>query len=112
MGAVGSKSVAEVLSQIGGSFAASSIVLKNPMDAENEADLIGTQILYDAGYDPRAAAKFFEKLESGPLPVEHPSPAKRTANVMKEIEKLGPVSPKAIIDSPEYQQMQRKLGTS
>jgi predicted Zn-dependent protease len=103
MGAVGSKSIAEVLSKIGGGFAASSIVLRNPQEAESQADLLGTQILYDAGYDPRAAAQFFEKIETSRLLRDHPSTGNRTANVMKEIERLGSVSPRAIVDSPEFQ---------
>ena len=103
MGAVGSKTIDEVLSKIGGGFAASSIVMRNPQEAESEADLLGTQIIYDAGYDPRAAAQFFEKIETSRFLGDHPNPANRTANVRKEIERLGPVSPKAIIDSPEFQ---------
>ena len=103
IGAVGSKSIDEVLSKIGGGFAASSIVMRNPQEAESQADLLGTQIIYDAGYDPRAAAQFFEKIETTRFLGDHPNPANRTTNVRKEIERLGPVSPKAIIDSPEFQ---------
>lgn len=32
-------------------------------DAERDADLLGTQILYDSNYDPRAMAQFFEELQ-------------------------------------------------
>jgi predicted Zn-dependent protease len=103
LGAVGSKSIGEVLSKIGGGFAANSIVLRNPQEAESQADVLGTQILYDAGYDPKAAAQFFEKVETSRFPGDHPTPANRTANVMKEVERLGPVSPKAVIDTPEFQ---------
>src|SRR3982074_2900982 len=31
---------------------------------EPQADVMGTQVLYDAGYDPRGMAQFFEKLEA------------------------------------------------
>jgi predicted Zn-dependent protease len=103
IGAVGSKSIDEVLSKIGGGFAASSIVMRNPQEAESQADLLGAQIIYDAGYDPRAAVQFFEKIETTRFLADHPNPANRTTNVRKEIERLGPVSPKAIIDSPEFQ---------
>lgn len=103
MGAVGSKTIDEVLSKIGGGFAASSIVMRNPQEAESQADLLGTQIIYDAGYDPRAAIQFLEKIETSRFLGDHPNPANRIANVKKEIERLGPVAPNAIIDSPEFQ---------
>jgi predicted Zn-dependent protease len=103
IGAVGSKSVTEVLSKIGGGFAASSMVLRNPQETESQADLLGTQILYDAGYDPRAAARFFEKIENEQFIGDHPSPANRMANIAKEIERLGAVSANAIVDSNECQ---------
>jgi predicted Zn-dependent protease len=103
IGAVGSKSVTEVLSKIGGGFAASSMVLRNPRETESQADLLGTQIIYDAGYDPRAAARFFEKIEKAQFIDNHPSPANRMANIAREIERLGAVSPNAIVDSTECQ---------
>jgi predicted Zn-dependent protease len=103
IGAVGSKSIDEVLSKIGGGFAASSIVMRNPQEAESQADLLGTQIIYDAGYDPKAAAQFLEKIETSRFLGDHPNPTNRIANVKKEIERLGPVAPNAIIDSPEFQ---------
>ena len=64
VGAVGSASVSDVLAKIGGGFTASSILLRNPQEAESQADLMGTQIMYDAGFDPRALARFFEKLDA------------------------------------------------
>jgi beta-barrel assembly-enhancing protease len=103
IGAVGSKTIDEVLSKIGGGFAASSIALRNPREAEGEADLLGTQIIYDAGYDPRAAVQFLEKIETSRFLGDHPNPTNRIAKVKKEIERLGPISPNAIIDSPEFQ---------
>jgi predicted Zn-dependent protease len=103
MSAVGSKTIDEVLSKIGGGFAASSIVMRNPREAESQADLLGTQTIYDASYDPRAAVQFLEKIETSRFLGDHPNPANRIANVKKEIERLGPVAPNAIIDSPEFQ---------
>jgi predicted Zn-dependent protease len=113
VGATGSKSVTAVLAKIGGGFAASSIVLRNPLEAENQADLLGTQIIYDVGYDPAAAAKFFEKLDiksDGPKIAfigAHPSPANRIDNVTREIKKLGAIPSNAIVDSREYQKVKQ-----
>jgi predicted Zn-dependent protease len=119
VGAIGSKSVSVVLSKIGGGFPASSIVLRNPLEAESQADLMGIQIVYDAGYDPKVAAEFFEKLDARARsvktpqsPGDHPSPANRIANVTKEIEKLGSISPNALVDSREYQSFRLLVSNS
>ena len=57
---------------------------------------MGTQVLYDSGYDPRALAQFFEKIEAeskGKNPPEffsdHPNPEYREQRVQEEINKLG-----------------------
>ena len=47
-----------------GAFAAGGVLLRYSRTAESQADVMGTQVLYDSGYDPRAMAQFFEKLES------------------------------------------------
>jgi predicted Zn-dependent protease len=109
IGAVGSKSVTEILSKIGGGFAASSMVLRNQQETESQADLLGTQIIYDAGYDPRAAARFFEKIEKEQFVSDHPSPANRMANIAQEIERLGAVSPNAMVDSAEGLEIRGRL---
>jgi predicted Zn-dependent protease len=117
LGAIGRTSIAAVLARIGGGFTASSILLKNPLEAERQADLMGTQIIYDARYDPEAAARVFEKLanESKGMTTsvnEHPDPATRIGNVRKEIERLGGVPPNAILDSPEYQNVRLLVSNS
>ncbi len=67
-----------------GSFTAGGVLLRYSRTAESQADVMGTQVLYDAGYDPRAMAQFFEKLEGetkGKNPPEffsdHPNPEHR-----------------------------------
>ncbi len=37
--------------------------LRMSRDSEKQADLMGTDILYDAGYDPRALPQFFEVIQ-------------------------------------------------
>ena len=49
-------STGAMVAQLGASFAVSSILLKYSRTAESQADIMGTQILYDSGYDPRAMA--------------------------------------------------------
>src|SRR5436305_600951 len=63
-GVLGSNSVGGVLAQLGVGFAANSILLKYSRDAERQADLMGTQALYDTGYDPKAMVQFFEKIQA------------------------------------------------
>jgi len=46
------------------SFAMPLSFLKFSRDAEREADLLGMQYQYAAGYDPTAFVDFFEKLET------------------------------------------------
>ncbi len=108
-GMLGSNSIGAVLTQIGAGFAANSILLKYSRDAERQADLLGAQISYDAGYDPRGIPQFFEKLESqgrGGRTADwfssHPSPENRIAGVNNEIEKLGGAPPNYKKDSPEF----------
>ena len=101
------------MAQLGIGFGANSIILHYSREAENQADLIGTQILYDSGYDPKQMANFFEKLqaESGAggsasqFFSDHPNPGNRIGNVDKEIEKLGGAPPSPKLDTPEFQQI-------
>jgi len=91
-------STGAMVAQLGASFAVSSILLKYSRTAESQADIMGTQILYDSGYDPRAMAQFFETIEAqqkGSGPVEffsnHPSPENRIERANQEVNALGGV---------------------
>src|SRR5579859_4477420 len=99
-----------------GAFAAGGVLLRYSRTAESQADVMGTQVLYDSGYDPRAMAQFFEKLEAetkGKNPPEffsdHPNPEHRVERVDEEIEKLGGVPPNPRRDSPEFEAIKREV---
>src|SRR5438309_1384027 len=99
-----------------GSFTAGGVLLRYSRTAESQADVMGTQVLYDAGYDPRAMAQFFEKLEveaKGKNPPEffsdHPNPEHRVGRVDEEVEKLGGVPPNAKRDSAEFEAIKREV---
>jgi beta-barrel assembly-enhancing protease len=99
-----------------GQFAAGSVLLKYSRGAETQADVMGTQVLYDAGYDPRAMAAFFEKLgaeSAGKNPPEffsdHPNPDHRIDRVDQEVEKLGGVPEGAKRDSPEFKAIKKEV---
>jgi Zn-dependent protease with chaperone function len=113
---VGGNSVGGLLAQLVGSFSLNSILLKYSRTDESEADVMGTQILYDTGYDPRAMAQFFEKLGAetkGKLPAQffsdHPNPDNRVGRVDEEIDKLGGPPANYQADSPEFQEMKRYI---
>ena len=104
------------IASVGGAFAANSVLLKYSRDAESQADLMGTQILYDSGYDPRAMAEFFDKLakEHKSSSVEqffsnHPIPENRIAKVNAEITKIGPEPKNPKTDSPEFRRTKSLL---
>jgi len=91
-------------------------LLRYSRDAESQADLMGTQILYDLGYAPRAMAEFFDKLakEHRGSSMEqffsnHPIPENRVAKVNAEIKKLGPELTSPKVDTPEFQRTKKIL---
>src|SRR5262245_32020797 len=114
-GALGSNSIGSVLTQLGVGFGLNAYFLKNSRSAETQADLMGTQILHDSGYDPRAMVEFFEKIqkESKGRAVEffsdHPNPENRISNVQHEIERLAGAAPNAQRDSQEFHNVRALL---
>jgi hypothetical protein len=99
-----------------GRFSAGGVLLRYSRAAETQADVVGTQVLYDAGYDPRALAQFFEKIEAdskGQNPPEffsdHPNPEHRVERVEQEIDKLGGLPAKMKRDSIEFETVKREV---
>jgi len=98
------------------SLGAASLLLKNSRSAETQADVMGTQVAYDSGYDPRGMAQFFEKLQQETkekTPPEffsdHPNPDHRLERVDEEIQKLGGIPANARKDSPEFEEAKREV---
>ncbi len=113
-GVLGSNSTGALLAQLGAGFATNSLLLKYSRTAESQADMMGTQILYDSGYDARALAQFLEKIQAqdkGGRPVEffsnHPSPDNRIERVNQEIDNLGGSPRGSKTDSREFQDIKR-----
>jgi len=100
-----------------GQLAAGSLLLRYSRGAETQADVMGTQVLYDAGYDPRAMAAFFENLNAseaaGKAPPEffsdHPNPDHRIERVEQEIKKMGGAPEGAQKDSMEFEEIKREV---
>jgi beta-barrel assembly-enhancing protease len=99
----------------GVALGAGGLLLRYSRGAETQADVMGTQVLYDAGYDPRAMAQFFEKLQgemAGKNPPQflsdHPNPDHRVERVDEEIDKLGGPPANARRDSAEFEAIKRQ----
>ncbi len=99
-----------------GNFTAGGVLLRYSRTAESQADVMGTQVLYDTGYDPRAMAQFFERLEAetkGKNPPEffsdHPNPEHRVERVDEEVERLGGAPANARRDSAEFEAIKREV---
>src|SRR5947209_4327018 len=105
------------LSQIAGlgaQFAVGSVFLKKSRAAESQADLLGTDMMHDAGYDPRGLADFFGKLEemgnrSPEFLSDHPNPGNRRQAVIQEMGTLQQVQYKP--DSAEWVRVKRRVGS-
>jgi hypothetical protein len=100
----------------GVALGAGGLLLRYSRGAETQADVMGTQVLYDTGYDPRAMAQFFEKLEGetkGKNPPQflsdHPNPDHRVERVDEEIDKLGGPPVNAKRDSAEFEAIKRDV---
>ena len=118
-GLLGADSIAGIATNLAAGFGANSILLKYSRDAERQADLAGTYMLYDNRYDPRAMVQFFEILEEksggrSRLPQwlsTHPNPGDRMQMITKEIERLGETPQSYRADTAEFREMQRYIKT-
>jgi len=81
--------------------------LRMSRDDEKQADLLGTDILYDAGYDPRGLPQFFETIQAkygeggAQIFSDHPNPGNRMQYVSAEIATLPP-RPNPQVTSAEF----------
>jgi hypothetical protein len=90
-GAVLGGSAVGNLAKVGIQFGAGTMLMKYSRKDEAQADSVGAIIMYKAGYNPKAMADFFTKLEQkygkgGPqLLSDHPNPGNRQASIQNEI---------------------------
>ena len=85
---------------------------------EAEADYLGVQYLYKAGYDPVAFVDFFEKLQTmektkpGALASvfrSHPLTDDRIETTQKEIDRILPDKPEYLVDRSEFQDVKDRF---
>jgi Peptidase family M48 len=92
--------------------------LKFSRDAEREADFLGIQYMYKAGYDPNAYVTFFERIQAdekrrpGTIPKvfsTHPPTPERISDAQKEIARILPEKDEYIVTTSEFDSVKSRL---
>ncbi|HUE42275.1 MAG TPA: M48 family metallopeptidase [Candidatus Sulfotelmatobacter sp.] len=92
--------------------------LKFSRDSEREADFLGLQYMYKAGYDPNAFVTFFERIQAdekrrpGTIPKvfsTHPPTPDRIESAQKEIARILPNKPEYIVTTSEFDSVKARL---
>ena len=93
-------------------------ILKFSRGFEAEADYLGIEYMYRAGYDPSAFVSFFEKVQAmekkkpGTLAKAfdtHPQSADRIAKSQDEIRKILPAKPQYVVTTSEFDDVKTRL---
>ena len=99
------------LAQLGIQLGAGGVIMKYSRTAETEADLMGAQIMYNAGFNPQAMVTFFDKLKKqggSSMPQflsDHPDPGDRAQTIRKVISRFP--SKQYVLDTPQFQQVRQ-----
>jgi beta-barrel assembly-enhancing protease len=92
--------------------------LKFSRDAEREADFLGLEYMYKAGYDPNSYVTFFERIQAdekrrpGTIPKvfsTHPPTPERIENTQKEIARILPAKQEYIVTTSEFDTVKARL---
>ena len=87
---------------------------------ESEADFLGVQYMYKAGYDPQSYVAFFEKIQAkekkkpGSLSKAfstHPQTPDRITKSQEEINKILPDRPQYIVSTSEFDDVKARLAS-
>jgi len=94
--------------------------LKFTQQQEAEADYLGLQYMYKAGYDPESYVTFFGKVaemerhQPGSIPeifMDHPPTPDRIINCEKEIKGILPKKPEYLVSTSEFNDMKSRMTT-
>jgi beta-barrel assembly-enhancing protease len=94
--------------------------MKFSRNFESEADFLGMEYMYKAGYDPQSFISFFEKIEAqekkkpGTLAKafsSHPMTPDRVAHAQQEMKAVLPPRPEYVVDTSEFQQVKSRLAS-
>ena len=99
-------------------FAIPLSFLEFSREHEYEADFLGLQYMYKAGYDPNSFVTFFEKIEAeekrqpGTVPKifsTHPPTPERVVAIQKEIENVLPARDEYVVTTSEFDSVRERL---
>lgn len=85
---------------------------------ENEADMLGLEYMYKAGYDPTAFVDFFEKIQSmekkkpgtiSKVFSTHPMTDDRIRNAQKNIQQILKSKPEYVVNTSEFNDVKTRL---
>ncbi len=92
--------------------------LKFSRNMETEADLLGLQYMYKAGYDPTEFVNFFERIETlekkqpgavSKLFSTHPMTSDRIRAAQKTIQRVLKPAPQYVVDTSEFHDVRTRL---
>jgi predicted Zn-dependent protease len=92
--------------------------IKFSREFEAQADYLGVQYMYKAGYDPQSFISFFEKLESlekrkpgiiAKAFQDHPPTPDRIEASQREIARILPARAEYVVDTSEFQDVKARL---
>jgi predicted Zn-dependent protease len=93
-------------------------MFKFSRDFETEADMLGIQYLYKAGYDPTASIDMFERVAARQLKSPgavsqlfntHPQTVDRISKTQKNIQENLPARDEYVVNTSEYEEMRARL---
>src|SRR5208283_1389066 len=94
--------------------------MKFSRNFESEADFLGMEYMYKAGYDTKSFISFFEKIEAqekkkpGTLAkafASHPMTPDRVEHAQQEMKNVLPARPEYVVDTSEFQQVKSRLAS-
>jgi len=101
-----------------GTILQTAMLLKFGRDEEREADLLGLEYQYVAGYDPQAFVQFFKRLQAQEKQKQnlvskafdtHPMMDDRVRRAQGEISRLLPDKIEYVVDTGEFQDVKARL---
>ena len=106
--------VRDVMSRMNIHFDPDSIVLNYSREQERQADIVATQIMVDAKFDPRQMSNLFQALQddrsnrTAGLFINHPEVTNRAAIVRGELQNVGGVPRDLRGDSPDFHSVKER----
>jgi len=109
-----------VAARQGAGLGMESMLMRFSRADESEADFLGVQYMYAAGYDPNGAISILEKLDAlqkkqpgaaARIFATHPMDATRIEKTQQEIERILPSKEEYVVSTSEYHDMRERLIT-